>query len=497
MHNRFSLAFAVSTVAVISMACSGATAQSKGSARAPLPFSAKEKANGAKYHPEILREFGGAYDSPQTAYVQRVGKKIALQSGLANSEGEFTVTFLNSSVNNAFAIEGGYVYITRQLVGLCNSEAEMAGVLGHEVGHTAARHSKKRQQRSRIAGIAGVLGTVLGSVLGDNGGLVGALGGAVREYSGTLAQLFTLSYSRGQEEQADDLGIQYLSKAGYDPSALSSMLNSLALQTAVDARAAGQNGGSIPEWASTHPDPAKRVVRAATNARKYAASTVRNADAHLKAIDGMLYDDDPKEGIIEGNEFLHRDFKLRFAIPSGFGMSNGTQAVTINGNGGKALFTTQAYNGNRTAYVDAAFKAVVGDQQSVDYGSVQTTIVNGIPAFYASADVATQQSGTVRLTVFAYEWNANQAFHFVTITPTNASPFTSMYESVTRLTDAQAAAIKPRKIRVVTVARGDTVASLAGRMAYRNLQAERFLALNGMTSASTLTPGQRVKLVVY
>jgi predicted Zn-dependent protease len=497
MRNKFILALAASTMAVASIGGSAATAQSKKESKAPLPFSAKEKANGAKYHPEILKEFGGAYSSAQTAYVERVGKKIALQSGLANSENEFTVTFLNSAVNNAFAIEGGYVYITRQLAGLCNSEAEMAGVLGHEVGHTAARHSKKRQRQATIANILGAVGTIGGAILGDRGGLAGALGGAAREYSGALAQLFTLSYSRGQEEQADDLGIQYLSKAGYDPTALSSMLNSLALQTAVDARAAGMNSGTIPEWASTHPDPAKRVVRAANNARKFAASNVRNADAHLKAIDGMMYDDDPREGVIEGQEFLHPDIRLRFAVPSGFGMSNGSRAVSINGNGGKGLFTTQAYNGDRKAYADAAFKAVVGDQQTVNYGSVQSTTINGIPAFYAIADVQTQQSGTVKLTVFAYEWAANQAFHFVTISPANSTPFTSMYESVARLNDKQAAEIKPRKIRVVAVGRNDTVASLAGRMAYKNFQTERFLALNGMTSASTLAQGQRVKIVTY
>ena len=153
----------------------------KAKSSGPLPFTSKEKANGAKYHPEILKEFGGAYQSPQTNYVQSVGKKIALQSGLANSEGEFTVTFLNSAVNNAFAIEGGYVYITRQLAALCNSEAEMAGVLGHEVGHTAARHSKKRQKQATIANILGAIGTIGGAMLGDSGGLAGALGGAAKQ----------------------------------------------------------------------------------------------------------------------------------------------------------------------------------------------------------------------------------------------------------------------------------------------------------------------------
>jgi predicted Zn-dependent protease len=232
----------------------------------------------------------------------------------------------------------------------------------------------------------------------------------------------------------------------------------------------------------------------AKNTRK---STTRNADAHLKAIDGMLYDDDPKEGVIEGQEFLHPDLRLRFAVPSGYGMSNGTQAVTINGNGGKALFTTQPYNGDRRAYIDAAFKAVVGNQQQVNYGQIQQTTVNGIPAFYASADVPTQQSGTVRLTVFAYEWANSQAFHFVTIAPVNTTPFTSMFESVSRLTDRQAADIKPRKVRVVTVGRSDTVATMAAQMAYKNFQTERFLALNGLSGNAALSRGQKVKIVTY
>jgi predicted Zn-dependent protease len=464
--------------------------------KAPKPFTSKEKAAGAKYHPEIMSEFGDPYQGPQNAYVVRVGKKIALQSGLSNSENDFTVTFLNSPVNNAFAIEGGYVYITRQLAALCNSEAEMAGVLGHEVGHTAARHSKKRQSNSQIANAVGIGGTILGVIFGDKGGFAGVLGGFARENSMMLSQrLIALPFSRGQEEQADDLGIEYLSKAGYDPTALSDMLNSLALQTSVDARAAGNLGGPIPEWASTHPDPAKRVVRALANGKKFPVATFRNADAHLKAIDGMLYDDDPAQGVIDGQDFLHPDLRLKFSVPTGYGMSNGTTAVTINGSGGQAQFRTLAYNGNKQAYLDAAFKAVAGDQQLATQ-PMATTTVNGIPAFSSYADVQ-QQNGVVRLTVYAYEFSASQAFHFVTITPVNTSPFTAMYQSVARLSQSEANAIKPRKLRVVTVGSGDTVQTLAGRMAYKSLQAERFLALNGLRAGATLTRGQRVKIVTY
>jgi predicted Zn-dependent protease len=471
-------------------------AQKKPVASVPKPFTAQEKSEGAKYHPEILKEFGGPMQSPQTAYVVRVGKNIAVQSGLGNAESDFNVTLLNSSVNNAFAIPGGYVYITRQLVALCNSEAEMAGVLGHEVGHTAARHSKKRQRQSTIANILGVGGSILGAVLGDSGGLLGALGGGLKQYSGTLAQIFSLKYSRGQEEEADDLGIRYLSKAGYDPTALSAMLNSLAMQTAVDSRASGLGDNRVPEWASTHPDPAKRVVRAASNARKFATNTNRRADAHLNAINGMLYGDDPAQGVVEGQDFLHPDIRMKFTAPNGFGIQNGTDAVSINGNSGKAIFTQGNFTGDRQAYIAAAFKSVSGQNQTIPIGEIRRTTINDIPAFYSSAVVNTQQ-GAREVTVFAYEWNGNVGYHFITISAATANPFGGMFNSMARLNATQAASIKPRKLRVVTVGNRDSVASLAARMAYSSLQTERFLALNGLSNNTTLAPGRKVKIVTY
>lgn len=462
----------------------------------PQPFSQKEKDEGAKAHEDILKEFGGAMSGSQADYVRRVGQKIAVQSKLGNAQTDFNVSLLNSSVNNAFALPGGYVYITRQLTALCNSEAEMAGVLGHEVGHTAARHSAQRQKNSTIAQIFGIGGTILGAVLGDNGGILGALGSGLKQYSGTVAQLFALKYSRGQEEEADDLGIRYLSSAGYDPSALSSMLNSLALQTSVDAKVAGMSGGGIPEWASTHPDPAKRVLRALTNAKPYPASTVRNADAHFSAINGMMYDDDPKQGVIEGREFLHKDLKLKFAVPEGFGMQNGAQAVSINGTSGQGIFAQGNFTGDRRAYIDSAFKSATGSEQAASFGEVKQTTINGIPAFYATARV-TGQSGSNDVTIFAYEFGTGQTFHFLTVTKAGVAPFDSMFQSVARMSASEVAAVKPRKIKIVTVAKADTVASLSAKMAYGNYQQDRFRALNGLNSTATLKVGQKVKLVTY
>ncbi len=466
---------------------SAATARG-GEARA---ITAEEKRIGSEYHPQLLEQFGGRYDSPQATYVETVGKNIAVQSGLGNARSDFTVTLLNSPVNNAFAIPGGYVYTTRQLLALMNDEAELAGVMGHEVGHVAARHSQKRQKAAQRNSIFGALGQIASAVLlGDS--QLGQLG---QQIFGTGSQLLTLKYSRSQETEADDLGIRYLRSAGYDPTALSSMLASLAAQSAIDARAAGQANANVPTWASTHPDPAARVTRALRNAGANATG-VRNREVFLNQVDGMLYGDDPKQGIIDGRTFSHPDLRLTFMAPSGFGMQNGTTAVTINGQSGKAQFSTAAYSGNMGNYIDSVFRKLGGDTR-IDYGSIQNTTVNGLPASYATARVNNGQS-QIDVTVFAYEFSNSQAYHFLAIAPAGQSNiFANMFQSLRRITANEVAQIRPRKIDVVTVRSGDTIAELARRMDYTNLQTERFLALNGLSSRSTLQPGQRVKIVTY
>lgn len=484
-------------LAIGGVAVTGAADAQLQAIKTATSISPAERKQGTGAHPQLMAEFGGAYNGPQAAYVNRVGQNIAVQSGLSRSPSDFTVTLLNSPVNNAFAIPGGYVYVTRQLMALMNDEAELAGVLGHEVGHVAAQHSKKRQSAATRNQILGVLGAVLGGAIGDNGGLLGGLGGLLQNNSLKVAQLATLGFSRSQELQADQLGVQYLRSAGYDTMALSTMLTSLANQTTLEARLSGGDARSLPEWASTHPDPASRVRNAQTLASKAGGrGGNRNADAFLASVDNVLYGDDPAQGVVEGRDFLHPDLKLRFTVPNGYGMQNGADAVSVSGNGGQAQFTTGAYSGDMNAYIAAAFKAVAGNA-AISPGAVQRTTVNGIPASYSTARV-NSQSGQVDVTVFAYEFSRSSAFHFVTLTQAGGgSVFNSMFNSVRRLSTAEAAAIKPRRIDVVTVGRGDTVATLARRMAYSNYQAERFQVLNRLTASSRLTPGQKVKLVVY
>ena len=460
------------------------------SAQTARNISASDKATGAKANPELVAEFGGAVSGPQATYVASVGKNIAIQSGLSNARDDFTVTLLNSPVNNAFAIPGGYVYTTRQLVALMNNEAELAGVLGHEVGHVAARHSKQRQKAATRNSILGVLGQVLGSAVG------GGFGNVIAQGSQFGAQALTASFSRAQETQADNLGIQYMKSAGYDPRALSTVLASLANQTALDARLMGSSGRNVPQWANTHPDPASRV-RAALVRAGATATGITNRDTFLSRIDGILYGDDPKQGVVEGNRFTHPDFRLSFQAPNGFALMNGTRAVTIGGTSGKGEFSSAAYNGNLESYVRSVFASLGNTNQAqIPISQLERTTVNGIPAAYGTARV-TSGNSQVDVVVFAYEFASGQAYHFTTLSPAGQSgAFEPMFRSVRRISASEAAAIKPRRIAVVTARSGDTVRSLANRMAYSDYQLERFLVLNGLTANSTLSTGQKVKIVV-
>lgn len=457
-------------------------------------ISAQDKATGAKQHPQLLEEFGGPYAGPQARYVETVGRRIAVQSGLSNAQGDFTVTLLNSPVNNAFAIPGGYVYVTRQLMALMNDEAELAGVLGHEVGHVAAEHGQRRQQAAQRNAIGGALLQVLtGALLGDS-----AIGGLLQKGIGSGSQLLTLKFSRTQEYEADDLGIHYLASAGYDSRALSSMLASLAAQSDLDARASG-NARSTPQWASTHPDPASRVTRAARNAAASGAtSATRNRDAFLTALDGTLYGDDPKQGVIEGDRFRHPELRLSFVAPSGFGMENGADAVSITGSGGQAQFSAAAYSGDLGSYVNAVFAKLGGEAGAPPAGEISRTTINGLPAAWRTAR-ATTRSGQVDATVFAYDFGGGKAYHFLLLTAAGqgVGAFAPMVRSMQRLSAQDAAAIKPRRVQIVTVKAGDTVQSLGRRMAYADFPLERFLTINALTDKSLLRAGQRVKIVTW
>ena len=448
-----------------------------------------------KQHPEVVAEFGGAETGPRAAYVESVGRRVASFSGTANAGQAYRFTTLNSAVENAFAVPGGYVYITRQLMGIMNDEAELAFVVGHETGHIAANHAQARKSAAQNNSILGVLGAVLGAVVGNN-----AFGGLISQGAQQFSKLRTLSFSRNQEYQADVLGIRYIAQAGYDPNAGATMLNQLARSTALETRIQGDANRSTPEWASSHPLSQNRVTQATQTARQTGrgSSGVRNRDAFLAQLDGVMVDDDPAQGVIEGRSFTHPDLRLQFMVPTGYLMQNSTNAVTIQGTAGQAQFSGGRFNGDMPAYIGQVIQQLTGGQAQIQMGPLQQTQVNGIPATYVTGRANTS-SGAVDVSVFAYQWDRDTAYHFVALTRAGEglTPLASMVNSLRRISTAEAAAIRPRVINVVRVGRGDTMQSLAARMAYRDFQMDRFLALNGLASGSRLLPGQKVKLVVY
>ena len=474
------LLFAAATIAV-----TPAIAQ-----RAARYLNPQDVAEAQRMHAAMVQELGGAETGPRAAYVESIGRRVGAVSGVANSGQALHFTLLNSAVENAFSVPGGYVYVTRQLMTLMDDESQLAFALGHEVGHIAANHAHIREQYAQQSRY-GVFGQIFGAIFGGS-----PLGNYIQQRS----KLDLLSFSREQEYQADTLGLGYLIASGYDPAGAARLLSALTLQTALDARLEGKTNRQTPEWARTHPLSENRMQRALAEARATGrlGTGVRNRDTFLREIEGIYIDDDPAQGVIDGPTFTHPDLRIQFTVPPGYLMSNGTTAVTISGSGGKAQFSGGRFSGTLENYILRVFQELTRGQMQIPIPPPQRVTINGMAAAITSTRLNTN-SGPVDVSVVAYQWDPQRIYHFVMLTPGGygVGPFAQMVNSLRRLSAEEASAIRPRVIHVVTVAPGDTVQSLSSRMAYRDYKLDRFLAVNGLAANATLAPGQKVKLVVY
>jgi predicted Zn-dependent protease len=447
----------------------------------------QERARAAQQHPQILSEFGGEVTGPTATYVKGVGEKIAT---VAQLPGQCVFTVINSDVVNAFAVPGCYIYITRGLLAIMNSEDELASVLGHEVGHVTGKHSQKRQTRATIT----TLGAIAAGILTKSG--------EAAQAAGQLGQVLTLGYSRNQEFDADDRGGSYLKSSGYNMYAASDMLAALGANDALAAKTQNRTAGSqIPTWARTHPLTGDRVTRSAALARANGATRETPPEGtrpYLQALSGMIYGDDPEQGFVSGRTFAHPKLKIAFEAPEGFVLVNGSQAISISGpNNLRAQFGGGPLpQGGVEAHATAVLRALLG-QTPAQVGQGQRLSINALPSAYLPAQVQTQSGQVVELGVTAYQVGSS-AFHFVTITPPNgAGPMQSMIRSMRALSDAEAANLRPRRIEIVQVTARDTPQSLAARMAFPDYQLERFLTINGLPANASLRAGDLVKIVSY
>lgn len=451
----------------------------------------RDVAEAQRQNAEMVQELGGAETGPRAAYVEAIGRRVGAFAGVANPGQALHFTTLNSAVENAFSVPGGYVYVTRQLMGIMDDEAQLAFALGHEVGHIAANHAHAREAYAQRNNVFGALGQMIGAIFGVNG-----IGNVMAQRS----QLRTLSFSRDQEYQSDTLGMRYMIAAGYDPGGAPGILGALSRASALETRLQGRTNRQTPEWASTHPLSENRRQRALQEAQASGrlGIGIRNRNGFLAQLNGMYIDDDPAQGVIDGPTFTHPDLRIQFSVPPGYRMSNGTSAVTISGSAGKAQFSGGRFGGSLDDYILRVYQELTRGQMQLTIPRAQRTTINGMPAAFTTARVQSR-SGVIDVTVVAYQWDAQRVYHFITITPggTQAGAFAPMINSLRKISVAEAAAIRPRVIEVVTVRAGDTAQSLASRTAYRDYKLDRFLSLNGLAPNARLDPGQKVKLVVY
>lgn len=446
-------------------------------------LSQRDRQIGAQGYKEIVQQFGGTVDGPLADYVRGVGTRIAMASVPGSRPQDWTITVLNSPVPNAMATPGGYLYITRGLLAMMNSEAELASVLGHEAGHVAARHSDKRQGRATL----GAIGTMAAAILG---------GSQAAQLANVGANAWVAGFSRSQENEADTLGMRYAIAAGYDPRAAASMLAALDRVAAVEGKETIERRG-VNSFFSTHPVTADRVQRVERQAIATGRTGAINRDAFLAAIDGMIFGDAPDQGVISGPSFRHAGLRLGFDAPPGFTLQNSPQAVAGRGrDGSQFIFSggrVQPGQDLQSIVRQAWAQTTNGQVPQANYVERQ---VNNLDAGLSEARIGTRQ-GTVDVGVHAFRTAPDQVYLLRTMAPAGrGGQFQSLVGSFRRLTPAEvAAAGRGRTIDVVTVRPGDTAASLSQRMAPPYNRVQSFLALNGIPDRP-LQPGEKLKLIV-
>ncbi len=428
-------------------------------------------------HPRILATYGGEYSDPR---LERMVAKVvgSLTTVSANPTQNYRITILNSPNVNAFALPGGYLYITRGLLALANDSSELAAVVAHEMGHVTANHGLQRQQLEAEEGLAT---KVVSDVLGDSpAAKVALVRGKLR-----LAQ-----FSRNQELEADAIGIKSVGEAGYDPYAASRFLQSMSAYT--DFRSISGATDASLDFLATHPNTPQRIELALRHARQFGPPGVgtRDRDSFLAGIDGLLYGDTPEEGYVRGNTFLHPGLGVSFSVPDGFMIDNSASAVTATGPGDMAVrFDGVAVDKGRslTDYLRSGWVA------GLDDASVREERINGNEAAVASASA---EGWRFDVTVIRA---GGQVYRLLTAAPAASTALDSVARSVgasfRTLSPAEKAALKPLRIRIATVKPGQTMGTLAAQMVGVDRKLDLFRVLNALAPGAALSAGDKVKIV--
>lgn len=421
--------FAALALASVLVGC--ATNPVTGHRELALVSESQEIQMGQQAAREVEQSLGLVDNAQLQAYVRSVGSRLAAQSERPNLPWRFGV--VEDAVPNAFALPGGPVYITRGLMDLLNSEAELATVLGHEIGHITARHTVQQISKSQLAQIGLVAAMVFAPGLQNFGGLLS---------SGM--QLLFLKYGRDAERQADELGFKYALNQSYDVSEMADVFRTLQRVGETKSRS------GVPSWLSTHPDPGERIQTAERRVAALpapAAARIVGSTEYMNKIDGLVYGENPRQGFFRGNQFLHPDLRFRINFPNGWKTQNMPQAVIAVSSRQDAIVQLTFAQGSPQQAAQAFF-----NQQGLQVGQTSTSPINGNPAFSGYFQAQTNQGVVAGLATFlSYGGNTYQLLAYTAGNRLNQydATFRNTIGSFATLTDPGALNVRPNRIDIV------------------------------------------------
>ena len=442
-----------------------------------LPKNAESTSASIREHQRVLSAYGGAYEDPKLhAKLTSVINRLVATSDRPDLS--YKVTILNSPAVNAFALPNGQLYVTRGLLGLANDSAEVASVISHEMAHVIARHAATREEQARKTELISNVNDMLSDPQ------VGAMALA-------RSKIALASFSRSQEFEADSIGVGIAARSGFDPFGASRLLASMGHNAELRAAIHGGDPRSL-DFLSSHPATPERVKNAAVTARQLATTAAeRDKAAYLASINDMIYGEDPVDGFVRGRRFLHPKLGFTFMAPEGFVLDNTAQAVLgMKEGAGQALRLDVVKVPAEQSLIEYLNSGWI---ENIENGSVEELVVNG---FLTATATATGNQWAFRLYVVRF---GSEVYRFIFAaknrTPEADHTFRESVQTFRRLSP-QEISTKPLRLKIVKVQSGDTVETLATRMALLDHQVERFRVLNGLGSDEGLKTGDLVKIIV-
>ena len=469
------------TVALMLWAVSCAINPVTGKRELMLMSSADELAMGQQADPQILQTYGKYEDADLARYVAALGKKMGALSHQPNLA--YSIQVLDSPAVNAFAVPGGYVYLTRGILAYVNDEAELAGVVAHEIGHIAARHSAQQYSNAQLAQLGLGLGAMVSKTFSKYAGIA--------QFG--VGMLF-LSFSRSDEREADTLGVEYSSKAGYDSYHMANLFVSL------ERLNPGEAQGGLPGWFSTHPNPPDRIAAVKRDTQVWRDKIQQtqfavNRDQYLKQIDGIVFGEDPRQGYVEGNIFYHPELRFQFPVPAGWKVNNtASQVQMINQDQNAIILFSMAPEKSPSA----AAKAFINESKAVIVKSERTQ-VNGLQAQRIISDVTTEQ-GVIRIMSYFIQ-KGQTVYAFLGYTEQSRfNGYSSVFEQTMgrfkNLTDANKINVKADRLAVKRTTTQGSLRQALRQFGVPQDKLEAQAIINGMKLDDPIPANTIIKVVV-